>query len=175
MLKQFFERGSWEDLLERLKKREIPADQIGHAIVKLGKPFDQARILAAKNTVAYYLNHNNNWARHEAMWFLTSWGKLKEYQPSLIRALKTDPDLDNRSFAATCLGRLQEGTSDADAMAALKAAVLDETQDSLVRLYAYGALLQVVDGVSGSAYSPHEHKLSDVDWEWVRSVPKPTP
>ena len=174
MVKQLFEDQRWEDVLERLKTRQIPSEQIGHAIVKLGKPFDSTRILAAKSTVALYLDYNDSWARHEAMWFLTAWGKFKEYQPALIRALQTDPDLDNRSFAATSLGRLQEGTGDKDAVAALKAAVEDETQDQLVRLYAYGALIQVVNGASGDAYSPHEHNLSDVDWEWVRSLAKTT-
>jgi hypothetical protein len=172
MVKQLFEDQRWEDVLERLKTRQIPSEQIGHAIVKLGKPFDRTRILAAKSTVALYLDHNDSWARHEAMWFLTAWGKFKEYQPALIRALQTDPDLDNRSFAATSLGRLQEGTGEEDAVAALKAAIEDETQDQLVRLYAYGALMEVVNGASGAAYSPHEHKLSDIDWGWIRSLPQ---
>jgi hypothetical protein len=174
MVQEFLDGQRWEDVLERLKNHQIPPEQISHAIVNLGKPFDRARILAAKDTVALYLDHSDNWVRHEAMWFLTAWGKLKEYQAAVIRALRTDPDPDNRSFAATCLGRLQEGTGDADAVAALKAVVEDETQEQLVRLYAYGALLQVVNGVSGAAYSPHEHKLSDIDWGWVRSLSRTT-
>lgn len=174
MVEDIFHNQRWEDVLERLKNRQIPPEQIGHAIVKLGKPFDRARILAAKDTVALYLDHNDSWVRHEAMWFLTTWGKLREYQPALIRALRTDPEPDNRSFATTCLGRLQEGTGDADAVAALKAAVEDQTLDQLVRLYAYGALLQVVKGISDLAYSPNEHKLLDIDWEWVRSLSQTT-
>ena len=129
MAEALFRDDRWEDTLERLKKRQIPPEQIGPAIVKLGKPFDQARILAAKDTVALYLDHVDSWVRHEAMWFLTAWGRLKEYEPALIRALRTDPDLDNRSFAATCLGRLQEGTGDANSVAALRSAVEDETLD----------------------------------------------
>jgi hypothetical protein len=161
---------NWDDLLDQLKNGQIPHDQIGSTIVKLGKPFASARIIAAKDTVALYLDHSDSWVRHEAMWFLTAWGKLNEYQPALIGALRTDPDNDNRSFAATCLGRLREGTSDAEAVAALKGTVEDQTQDELVRLYAYGALRQVVKGDSDLAYSPHEHKLSDVDWGWVNSL-----
>jgi len=52
----------------------------------------------------------------------------------------------------------------------LKAAVEDKDLDQLVRLYAYGALLQIVKGISDLGYSPHEHKLSDVDWAWVSSL-----
>jgi HEAT repeats len=163
-------RQSWDDVLDQLKNGRIPVEQIGPAIVKLGKPFKSARILAAKDTVALYLDHTDSWVRHEAMWFLTAWGNLKEYQPALISALRTDPDNDNRSFAATCLGRLREGTTDAEAVAALKATVEDKTQDEFVRLYAYSALRQVVHGISHLAYSPHEHKLSDVDWEWINSL-----
>jgi hypothetical protein len=170
MAEDFFGGQNWEDVLERLKNRQIPLEQIGHAIVKLGKPFDRTRILTAKDTVAVYLNHEDSWVRHEAMWFLAAWGRLKEYQPALIHTLRTDPNFDNRSFAATCLGRLQEGTGDVNAVAALKSAVEDENLDSLVRLYAYGALIQVVKGISGTEYSPHERKISDIDWGWVRSL-----
>jgi hypothetical protein len=72
---------SWDDVLDQLKNGRIPLEQIGPAIVKLGKPFEPARILAAKDTVALYLDHTDSWVRHEAMWFLTAWGRLKEYQP----------------------------------------------------------------------------------------------
>ena len=169
-----FDSQRWEDVLERLKNRRIPPEQIAHAIVRLGKPFDQTRILGAKDTVALFLDHTDSWVRHEAMWFLTTWGRLKEYQPALIHALLADPDLDNRGFAATCLGRLQEGTGDAEAVAALKATVEDEALDQLVRLYAYGALRQVVRGISDLGHSPHEHTLSDVDWGWIRSLSQTT-
>jgi len=161
---------NWDDLLDQLKNGQIPHDQVGSTIVKLGKPFASARIIAAKDTIALYLNQSDSWIRHEAMWFLTAWGKLNQYQPALIGAHRTDPDNDNRSFAATCLGRLREGTRDAEAVAALKGMVVDQTQDELVRLYAYGALRQVVNGDSDLAYSGHEHKLSDVDWDWVNSL-----
>lgn len=170
MVEELFRDQRWEDVLDRLKRGQIPPDQIGHAIVKLGKPFDQTRIRAAKDTVAPYLDHSDSWVRHEAMWFLAAWGRLKEYQPALIRALRTDADLDNRSFAATCMGRLWQGTSDPEVVAALKTAVEDSDLDQLARLHAYGALLQVVKGISDLGYSPHEHKLSDVDWEWVSSL-----
>lgn len=171
MFEKLFKNKTWESVLEQLRDRQIPPEHIGSAIVRLGKPFDEARIHAAKDAVASYLDDADSWVRHEAMWFLTTWGRLKEYQPALVRALRTDPDLDNRSFAATCLGRLQEGTGNRDAVAALKATVEDENEDELVRLYAYGSLLQVVKGVSDLGYSPHEHKMSDIDWEWVRSLP----
>ncbi|HMK22100.1 MAG TPA: HEAT repeat domain-containing protein [Terriglobales bacterium] len=153
-----------------MKRGQIPVDQIGHAIEKIGKPFDQAKILAAKDTVAPYLDHNDSWVRHEAMWFLTSWGRLKEYQPALIRALQSDPDLDNRSFAAACLGKLCQGTNEAEAVAALKTTVEDSDLEQLLRLYAYRALLQVVKGISDLEYSPHERQLSEVDWKWVSSL-----
>jgi HEAT repeat protein len=174
MPEEVFRNQTWEDVRHRLKNREIPTEEIGSAIVKLGKPFDRTKILAAKDTVALYLDHTDSWARHEAMWFLASWARLKEYQPALILALRTDPEPDNRSYAATCLGRVQEGTGDRDAIAALSGVVEDENEHQLVRLYAYEALHQVVEGSAGPNYSPHEHKLSDVNWAWVRSVSRAT-
>lgn len=173
MVEDIFQNQRWEDVLGQLKNHQIPPEQIGHAIVKLGKPFDKERILAAKDTVALYLDHDD-WVRHEAIWFLTTWGKLKEYQPALIRALRTDRNSDNRSFAATCLGRLQNGTGDGEAVAALKYAVEDESLDELERLHAYGALLGVVKGISDLGYAPHERKLSDIDWKWVGSLSQTT-
>jgi len=168
-----FRNQTWEDVLDRLKRGQVPPDQIGRAIVRVGKPFDQAKILAAKDTVALYLNHSDSWVRHEAMWFLTSWGRLKEYQPALIHALLTDDDLDSRCYAATCLGRLCEGTNAGEVVAALKTTVENNDIDDLVRLCAYGALLQVVKGTSDLGFWPHEHKLSDVDWKWLSSLQVP--
>src|SRR6185437_5732427 len=126
---------TWDNTLGRLKSGQIPAEEIAHTIVRLGKPFDQSKIIAAKDTVAQFLNHPDSWVRHEAMWFLTAWGRLKEYQSALIQAIRTDPDVDNRSFAATCLGRLEEGTGEPNAVSALKSAVEDEILDPLLRLY----------------------------------------
>ena len=57
---------NWDDLLDQLKNGQIPHDQIGSTIVKLGKPFVSARIIAAKDTVALYLDHSDSWVRHEA-------------------------------------------------------------------------------------------------------------
>jgi hypothetical protein len=167
---ELFRNQSWEDVFYRLKNGQIPDEEIGRAIVKLGKPFDQERILAAKDTVAHFLDHSDGWVRHEAIWFLTCWGKLRQFKPALIRALQTDPDLDNRGFAATCLGRLQQGTNDAETVAALKATVEDQNLDELVRLHAYRALLQAAKNISDLGSSPHEQTLSDVDWEWVSSL-----
>ncbi|HKW15982.1 MAG TPA: HEAT repeat domain-containing protein [Terriglobales bacterium] len=165
-----FQTQSWESVLDQLKHHLLTHEDIGSAIVRLGKPFDCAKILAAKEIVAAYLNDPNNWVRHEALWFLTCWGRLKEYQPALIAALRSDPEADNRSFAATCLGRLQEGTSDRGAVSALKASVEDQSEDELVRLHAYRGLLQVAKGISDTSYTPHDHKLSEIDWQWVRTL-----
>jgi hypothetical protein len=61
---------AWQDFFARLKRGEIPDDQIGPAIVHLAKPFDATRIQTARDTILTFLNHQNAWARHEAMWKL---------------------------------------------------------------------------------------------------------
>lgn len=161
----------WNELLEKLRNKEIPAKEIGSAIVKLGKPFDQKRILVAKDVVAPYLNHEDDWVRHEAMWFLTSWGRLAEYQPALIHALREDPFVDNRSYAATCLARLQKGTKNPEATRVLKEAVENTQEDELVRKYAYRSLLEVVRNDPGPDFDAADQQLSDIDWDWVESLP----
>lgn len=165
-----FSKQSWEDVFNALKRGELPPHLIGSAIVRLGKPLDQSRILAAKAVVASYLGHSDGWVRREAMWFLTSWGRLREYEPALILALREDSDPDNRSFAATCLGRIKEGTGERTAVAALKTVVEDEKEEELVRLHAYAALRQVVIGAPDGSQSPHDTKLADIDWGWVASL-----
>jgi hypothetical protein len=165
-----FRTRSWNELLEKLKAAQIPSREIGSAIVKLGKPFDQERILAAKDVVAGYLNHADAWVRHEAMWFLTSWGRLPEYQPALVHALRHDPDVDNRAYGASCLGTLRKGSKNPEAMMALKEALEDMQEDELVRKYAYRSLLEIVKNDPESSFSPNDKQLSDIDWDWVRSL-----
>ena len=143
-----FRTRKWNDLLEKLRNKELPTQEIGSAIVKLGKPFDPEKILAAKDVVAAYLNHEDDWVRHEAMWFLGSWGRLLEYQPALVHALRHDPFVDNRSYAATCLGRLRKGSKNLEAVRALKEAVEDGQEDELVRKEAYASLLEIMKKTS---------------------------
>ncbi|HWZ46290.1 MAG TPA: HEAT repeat domain-containing protein [Candidatus Saccharimonadales bacterium] len=164
-----FRKRKWNELLEKLRNKEIPVKEIGSAIVKLGKPFDKEKILAAKDVIAGYLNHEDDWVRREAMWFLTSWGRLPEYQPALIHALRCDPDLDNRSYAATCLGRLRKGSKNLEAIRVLKEALEDGQEDELVRKEAYSSLLEIVKD-QPEDFRIHEKQLSDVDWDWVRSL-----
>ena len=164
-----FRTRNWNKLLEKLRKNEIPPQEIGSAIVKLGKPFDQKKILAAKDVVAAYLNHENDWVRHEAMWFLTSWGRLPEYQPALVHALRHDPFVDNRSYAATCLGRLRKGSKDLEAIRALKEVLEDDKEDKTVRKEAYGSLLEIAKN-QPEDFRTDEKQLSDIDWNWVSSL-----
>ncbi|HWZ46192.1 MAG TPA: HEAT repeat domain-containing protein [Candidatus Saccharimonadales bacterium] len=165
-----FRTRNWNELLEKLKAEQIPSHEIGSAIVKLGKPFDQERILAAKDVVAAYLNHADAWVRHEAMWFLTSWGRFPEYQPALVHALRHDPDLDNRAYAASCLGTLRKGSKNPEAMRDLKEALEDAQEDELVRKYFYRSLLEVVKNDPVTDFSLNDKQLSDIDWAWVRSL-----
>lgn len=160
----------WDEVLEKLKRGQLPSANIGPAIVRLGKPFDKKKILAAKEVVASYLEHPDMWARHEAMWFLTSWGRLPEYQGSLIHALRHDPDPDNRGFAALCLAQLREGSGDTEVVTALKQAVEDDEEDPLTRLDAYNALREVATSDSSLRADANHKDLSDIDWEWVRSL-----
>jgi hypothetical protein len=96
-------------------------------------------------------------------------GRLLQ-RPALINALQNDSDIDNRAYAASCLGTLRKGTKDSEAIAALKRVLENESEDELVRKYAYRSLLEIVRDAAGADFSPHDKSLSDVDWDWVRSL-----
>lgn len=101
----------WEVLLRKQSAAEIPDSEIGSAIVHLSKPLDPRPVAAAKETVLRYLNHQDSWARHEAMWFI-GWGGFREENAALSNALRNDNDPDNRGCAAMCIASLMTGTAD---------------------------------------------------------------
>ncbi len=148
----------------------MPPEEIAHAIVVVAKPYDSARATAAKDVVASYLDHPNAWVRHEAMWFLTSWAGFVEYEPALLRALREDPDPDNRDAAALFLGHLQRGTGEPEAIRVLSDFVADETRDEVSRLTAYGALLQVAKNERGIDFQTSEKGLAGIDWKWIEEL-----
>jgi hypothetical protein len=159
----------WEILLRKLSAGEIPASEIGSAIVRLSKPFDSQRVAAAKDTVLLHLSHRNGLARQEAMWFIR-WAGFREEKSALIRALRNDTDPDNRGYAALCTASLMAGTADKESVDALKAAVLDENEDASVRTDAYGALLEVATNRRDSDFNMRKKSLDDVDWEWISKL-----
>lgn len=159
----------WEVLLRKLSAGELPHTEIGSAIAHLSKPLDRQRVAAAKDTVLRYLNHENSWARHEAMWFIR-WAGLREQKSALIDALRNDQDPDNRGYAAMCIAHLLNGTSDAESLNALKAAVLNENEDESVRKHAYGALIEITTNQSGSDFYYGEKTLQDLDWKWLSGL-----
>lgn len=152
----------------------MPDPLIASAIVRLGKPFDERRINAAKKVVASYLEHPDSLIRHEAIWFLACWGKLREYRAAIIQAMKNDPDEDNRGFAANCLGVLESGTKDKDSPRALAEVVRNASEEPRVRVKAYGALLEVFYGEGASELSypfqMGDKDLSEVNWKWLESI-----
>jgi hypothetical protein len=169
-MKSQLSKQEWEVLLRKLSAGEIPDGEIGLTIVHLSKPLDPLRAAVAKEAVLLYLNHQNSWARHEAMWFIR-WSGFREEKPALIRALRNDTDPDNRGYAASCIARLMPGTADMESVNALKAAVLDENEDASVRTNAYAALIEVATNRWDSDFNVGKKTLRDVDWEWVSKLP----
>jgi hypothetical protein len=159
----------WRLLFTKLANKRIPDEEIGSAIVHLAKPFDAARVEKAKDTILGYLNHPHAYARHEAMWFVR-WAKLVNHKPALIHALEGDQDSDNRGFAALCLAQLLRGTSDQEAIQALKGKVLDTVEEEHVRLDSYGALLEIAQNRSGGDFLSQVANIDSVDWKWVGTL-----
>jgi hypothetical protein len=159
----------WNVLLTKLSAGEIADSEIGAAIVQLSKPLEPERIATAKETILRHLNHQNGWARHEAMWFIR-WIGLREENAALMKALRDDQDPDNRGFAALCISQLMSGTADKPTVNALKMTVLDDKEEDAVRNNAYAALIEVVKNESGSDFYTGKKTLADIDWQWVSTL-----
>ena len=166
---------SWEDIYSLLRGQELPPDQVGPAIVHLGKPFNADRINRAKDVVARYLKDPDALIRHEAMWYLGAWGCIDEYLPSLVDAMQRDPNADNRAFAARCVGRLLAKRCEKSAVLQLMTVLQNESEQEEVRTSAYGALLMAMRGPSADKLADDfqvwkEKGLQDVDWSWIESL-----
>ena len=163
------------ELLSGLMRRELPVPEIGPAIVRLAKSLvDRQEVAALKPAVAQYLDHPDDWVRHEAVWYLGVWARAREYEAILLEVAAADRNPDIRSFAAFGLGKLcRGGQASMLTVQTLARMVEDETQDRLLRLSAYGSLLEIVRGVSDLDFVTYDKDLPDVDWEWVRSLGSP--
>ena len=162
-------------VLKMMEQGDIPENSIVRAIVRVAKPYDDARLARAKHIVARYLHHPDSLVRHEAIWFLGCWGKFKDYLPNLLEALFGDPDPDIRGFAATCVGVLDRGAKNSAAIGALVDVIRNECEDADVRLKAYSGLLDVADlktmpNDERFKYAIGEKGLEHIDWNWVNSI-----
>src|SRR5580700_7545040 len=100
---------SWEDVHAQLLSGRLSPEERAAAIVRMGKPFIPDRIQKAKAAVAQFLEDPSDLVRHEALWFLGCWGKLSEFLPQIARQMTADPFVDNRAFAARCIGQMTCG------------------------------------------------------------------
>jgi hypothetical protein len=168
------EKLGWVDILLLLKSRGLDTHLVPRAIARLGKPLDADRMATAKDVVAGYLSDSEALVRHEAMWFLGSWGRFREFAPQFESILAHDPDGDNRCYAAICLGRLFEGTKDSRITELLADWVRRGDQPEQVRLTCYAGLLLVQRGAEGrstsDAFYLGDNALGDVDWTWVQTL-----
>jgi hypothetical protein len=141
--------------------------------VRLGKPYDEKRILKAKEVVAGYLNDADPCVRHEAVWFLASWGRLFEYEPQVIQMMLHDPLEDNRGYAANCVGVLRARHGGRHTLEVLRTVVLNEQEVEQVRVKAYAAMRKVAGAPISSAdlfgFEIGEKHVEDIDWNWVHT------
>ena len=140
------ETKAWNELLAKLKNKEIPTDQdwtYDRQARETVRPVEDSK---GENRGRFICRPYGFARRQEVLWFLTSWGKLREYEPLLIRALRHDSDEDNRNFAALFLAQLLRRSADREAIRALRQCVEDASEDRPVRLQAYASLLELVCG-----------------------------
>lgn len=171
------EKLPWEEALEVLRTGRVPEELLHKAILRVGKTYDMDKLHTARHVIAQYLDHENPWVRHEAMFCLGVWGKLREFEPHIIRMMQDDPDPDNRGAAALCLGIMESGSKHAEGLKALARVALKATEEDTVRLTAYGAMLEVWHGgiERNWPYQMGDRTLQEVDWTWVRSFDTTAP
>jgi hypothetical protein len=159
------------NVLTRLERGQLSGSDLAHDIVVLAKPLEPDRIEQAKAIVARYARNSDSWVRHEVMWFF-SWGRCHEYTDLVIERLRSDVDIDNRQYAAQCLGHLWRGTLNREACRALAAVAVNKDEDAAVRTGSYAALLYVALGDEARSVAQkfewHEKELKDTDEDWAR-------
>ncbi|WP_035347061.1 HEAT repeat domain-containing protein [Edaphobacter aggregans] len=135
----------------------------------------QTQMTQAAPLVSQYLHHSNHVVRYQAIWFLGCWGRMSNYLDQIIQSAETDPDLDNRAFAARCSGLILKSHQNPAAMRALLRLVNNENGSADLRCAAYSALIYGYYGENG-AKAAHEFdpigtkSIADFDIAWLTSV-----
>lgn len=170
---------TWEEAYSLLAstERNLDSEAICTAITRLGKPYEEQQVRRAAPLVHKYLHHDSHLVRHQAIWFLGSWGKLYGYLSSIIQSAQSDADDYNRAFAARCAGIILESHRDAEASKALLRLAIAEGEEPDVRIAAYGALLCASFGKAGwnraREFEPTGSKsVADFDLAWLMSLPQ---
>ena len=153
-----------------LELENADAKQICAAIGTIGKPYDAAVISTHAALVAKYLIHPDHVVRHQAIWFLGSWGHLSEYEPLIQERAFTDSDVYNRAYAALCLGTLLKHKKDSAPARVLLTFVEDENEEMEVRLSAYSGLLFAWNRSESSAFLLSGRSLSEKDQEFLTDI-----
>jgi hypothetical protein len=157
-----------------LESGTTESNKICHAIVEIGKPYDSKIIAEHASLVATYLNHPDCLVRHEAIWYLGSWGHLPEYVPQLLAAADGDLDPDNRAFATRSLGTILRHKKDRSLTGYLLDVIDNEREEADVRLwsYSYSGLLYAWNRPDDFAVGINARPISEVDQDFVDQLKK---
>lgn len=145
-------------------------DEICRAIVGIAKPYDAHVIGASAALVATFLDHPDPSVRHEAIWFLGSWGHLPEYASRIHGTACMDSDVYNRAFAAKSLGSILKQDKCSALTKLILAFVEDEQEEIEVRLSAYSGLLYAWNMPDDFLFLVGEKTISEVDPEFLTEL-----
>ena len=144
--------------------------QICHAIVEIAKPYDAEIIKQHAPLIASFLDHPDSLIRHQAVWYLGSWGHLPTYVSQIVHAAENDPDSDNRAFAARSAGSILKHHKKRDLAELLLRLVEDDQQETEVRLSAYSGLLYAWNRPDDFGFLTVDKTLADVDRDFVAKL-----
>jgi HEAT repeat protein len=117
--------------------------------------------------VAALLDHEDAIVREEAMGLLfVKWGDTS-LRERLMELIRSDPDFGVRSQAALALAATSRPQSKSDDVQLLRSIVLNRSEDPNVRVTAYEALYQMVNGKFISLDDDTDID-EDVDLDWLR-------
>src|SRR5262245_9553003 len=117
-------RAQLEADLQALRSCELSGDQLCHVL----HDFGEAGFLKARLDIEACLTHSDPIVRFNALTALVLDWALQEHRATAERFLRHDPDEDNRSLAATCLGTLREGKQDPGVLRLLSRVVRNDTE-----------------------------------------------
>ncbi len=163
---------SREALVKRLQARDIELGLLPEAIRRFTAISNPYHIRIAKDVIAGYLNHEDPSVRYNAMFSLGYCGRCPEFANHFLAASASDTDSENRGCAAFCLGAVLSGSKDASTVTSLARLVLDDRQELITRLKAYGGMLLLFHGGSADtealSFAVGDKELRDINLAWVR-------
>lgn len=134
---------SEQDLLEASRAVGHGSEEAEREVARAIESIGRSLRLGARDSIESFLTHPSPLLRAASMKVLTLHWRLREYTDRVLWSLVADTEPDCRRAAALCLGRLYEGTHDAEIGRELASVLSKEGEEEDIRWASYYALLDL--------------------------------